>query len=306
MNKMMRLIRNIFLPLVLLSCLWQLLACGAAEAEYDATGIFEATEVVVSAEQSGKLLSLNVAEGQTVTAGTEVGVIDTVQLALKARQLGVSKQVLTAQLPDVQRQLGTLRQQLQTAREEEARFAALVKEGAANSKVLDDARSQVALLQKQIDALASTLENSTNSLRAQESVTDVQQLQIIDQLRKCHIVVPATGTVLEKYAECGELASVGLPLFKVANLDEVFLRAYVTGEQLTDIRLGQRVRVFADRGKADRKEYAGVVSWISPRAEFTPKTIQTRDERANLVYALKIRVKNDGDIKLGMYGEVRF
>ena len=218
----------------------------------------------------------------------------------------MSKQVLTAQLPDVQRQLGTLRQQLQTAREEEARFAALVKEGAANSKVLDDARSQVALLQKQIDALASTLETSTNSLRAQESVTDVQQLQVIDQLSKCHIIVPATGTVLEKYAERGELASVGLPLFKVADLDQVFLRAYVTGDQLTGIRLGQRVRVFADQGKADRKEYAGTISWISARAEFTPKTIQTRDERANLVYAIKIRVKNDGDIKLGMYGEVRF
>ena len=302
----MKLIRKFSLPLFSLSCLWQLCACGAAEAEYDATGIFEATEVVVSAEQSGKLLSLNVAEGQTVTAGTEVGIIDTVQLALKARQLGVSKRVLAAQMPDVQRQLGTLRQQLETARNEEARFAALVKEGAANSKLLDDARSQVALLQRQIDALASTLENSTNSLRAQESVTDVQQLQIIDQLSKCHIIVPASGTVLEKYAERGELASVGQPLFKVADLEQVFLRAYVTGDQLTGIRLGQRVRVFADQGKAERKEYAGTVSWISPRAEFTPKTIQTRDERANLVYAIKISVKNDGGIKLGMYGEVKF
>lgn len=283
-----------------------LVACGSEDAAYDATGIFEATEVVVSAEQSGKLLSFNVAEGQTVTAGTEVGIIDTVQLALKARQLGVSKRVLTAQMPDVQRQLGTLRQQLETARNEEARFAALVKEGAANSKLLDDARSQVALLQRQIDALASTLETSTNSLRAQESVTDVQQLQVIDQLSKCHIIVPATGTILEKYAERGELASVGQPLFKVADLDQVFLRAYVTGDQLTGIRLGQRVRVFADQGKADRKEYAGTISWISARAEFTPKTIQTRDERANLVYAIKISVKNDGGIKMGMYGEVKF
>ena len=283
-----------------------LVACGSEDAAYDATGIFEATEVVVSAEQSGKLLSFNVAEGQTVTAGTEVGIIDTVQLALKARQLGVSKRVLAAQLPDVQRQLGTLRQQLETARNEEARFAALVKEGAANSKLLDDARSQVALLQRQIDALASTLETSTNSLRAQESVTDVQQLQVIDQLSKCHIIVPATGTILEKYAERGELASMGQPLFKVADLDQVFLRAYVTGDQLTGIRLGQRVRVFADQGKAERKEYAGTISWISARAEFTPKTIQTRDERANLVYAIKISVKNDGGIKLGMYGEVQF
>ena len=283
-----------------------LVACGSEDAAYDATGIFEATEVVVSAEQSGKLLSLNVAEGQTVTAGTEVGIIDTVQLALKARQLGVSKRVLAAQMPDVQRQLGTLRQQLETARNEEARFAALVKEGAANSKLLDDARSQVALLQRQIDALASTLETSTNSLRAQESVTDVQQLQVIDQLSKCHIIVPATGTILEKYAERGELASVGQPLFKVADLEQVFLRAYVTGDQLTGIRLGQRVRVFADQGKENRKEYAGTISWISARAEFTPKTIQTRDERANLVYAIKISVKNDGSIKLGMYGEVKF
>ena len=283
-----------------------MVACSGEKNEFDATGVFEATEVVVSAEQTGKLLTFDVTEGSKVEANTEVGLVDTVQLYLKARQIGAAKLVYSAQMPEVQKQLAGLKQQLVKARQEEARFATLVKEGAANQKMLDDASSQVAVLQKQVDALQSTLQNSTNSLSAQMNTADVQQLQVLDQLQKCHIASPIAGVVLEKYAECGEFTATGKPLFKVADINNIYLRAYITADQLTGLRLGQKVKVYADQGKEDRKEYEGTLTWIADKAEFTPKTIQTRNERANLVYAIKVSVRNDGLIKMGMYGEVAF
>nr|AIF26596.1 putative membrane protein [uncultured bacterium fosmid pJB69A5] len=282
-----------------------MVACSGEKNEFDATGVFEATEVTVSAEQTGKLLTFDVTEGSKVDAGVEVGLVDTVQLYLKARQIGATKLVYSAQMPEVQKQLAGLKQQLEKARQEEARFASLVKEGASNQKVLDDASSQVAVLQKQVDALQSTLQNSTNSLSAQMNTADVQQLQVIDQLHKCHISSPISGVVLEKYAECGEFTAIGKPLFKVADINNIYLRAYITADQLTGLKLGQKVRVYADQGKDGRKEYEGTLTWIADKAEFTPKTIQTRDERANLVYAIKVSVKNDGLIKMGMYGEIK-
>ena len=283
-----------------------MVACSGEKNEFDATGVFEATEVVVSAEQTGKLLTFDVTEGSKVEANTEVGLVDTVQLYLKARQIGAAKLVYSAQMPEVQKQLAGLKQQLVKSRQEEARFATLVKEGAANQKMLDDASSQVAVLQKQVDALQSTLQNSTNSLSAQMNTADVQQLQVLDQLQKCHIASPIAGVVLEKYAECGEFTATGKPLFKVADINNIYLRAYITADQLTGLRLGQKVKVYADQGKEDRKEYEGTLTWIADKAEFTPKTIQTRNERANLVYAIKVSVRNDGLIKMGMYGEVAF
>jgi len=281
-------------------------SCSSGEHDYDATGVFEATEVVVSAEQTGKLLSFDVTEGSKVDAGVEVGLVDTVQLYLKARQIGATKLVYSAQMPETQKQLAGLKQQLEKARQEEARFATLVKEGAANQKVLDDASNQVAVLQKQVDALQSTLKNSTNSLSAQMNTADVQQLQVLDQLQKCHITSPISGVVLEKYAERGEFTAIGKPLFKVADINNIYIRAYITADQLTGLKLGQKMKVYADQGKDDRKEYEGTLTWIADKAEFTPKTIQTRDERANLVYAIKVSVKNDGLIKMGMYGEIAF
>lgn len=283
-----------------------MVACSGEKNEFDATGVFEATEVVVSAEQTGKLLTFDVTEGCKVDAGVEVGLVDTVQLYLKARQMGATKLVYSAQMPEVQKQLASLKQQLEKARQEEARFASLVKEGAANQKVLDDASSQVAVLQKQVDALQSTLQNSTNSLSAQMNTAEVQQLQVLDQLQKCHISSPISGVVLEKYAERGEFTAVGKPLFKVADINNIYLRAYITADQLTGLKLGQKVKVYADQGKDERKEYDGTLTWIADKAEFTPKTIQTRNERANLVYAIKVSVKNEGLIKMGMYGEVAF
>ena len=282
-----------------------LAACGGQEKEYDATGTFEATEVTVSAEQSGTLLNFDLDEGDHLAEGRQVGLIDTVQLYLKARQIGATKLVYAAQRPDLSKQVAATRQQLAKAREEYNRFAGLVKDGAANRKALDDARSQVQVLERQLEAQLSSLNNSTNSLNAQMGTADVEKLQVADQLRKCHIVAPISGTVLEKYAERGEFATVGKPLFKMADTDHMYLRAYLTSEQLKQVKIGQQVKVFADYGNQEKKAYQGHVTWISAKSEFTPKTILTDDERADLVYAVKIAVKNDGGVKIGMYGEVK-
>ncbi len=283
-----------------------LASCTEKEKEYDATGTFEATEVTVAAEQNGKLLQLDVNEGDRIEEGRQVALTDTVQLYLKARQIGATKLVYASQRPDMDKQVAATHQQLAKAREEYDRFAALVKDGAANRKSLDDARSQVQVLERQLEGQLSSLHTSTNSLNAQMGTTDVQKLQVADQLRKCHVTAPITGTVIEKYMERGEFASVGKPLFKMADLDHVFLRAYITSAQLRSVKIGQQVRVFADYGNNEKKEYTGKVTWISPKSEFTPKTILTDDERADLVYAVKIAVKNDGYVKIGMYGEAKF
>lgn len=282
-----------------------LASCGDQEKEYDATGTFEATEVTVSAEQNGKLLLFDVNEGDKIDRGKQVGLIDTVQLYLKARQIGATRLVYASQRPDMAKQVAATRQQLAKAREEYDRFAGLVKEGAANRKNLDDARSQVKVLERQLEAQLSSLSTSTNSLNAQMGTADVEKLQVADQLSKCHISAPIAGTVLEKYAEQGEYAMVGKPLFKMADIDHIYLRAYITSAQLKNVKIGQAVRVFADYGNNEKKEYSGKVTWISSKSEFTPKTILTDDERADLVYAIKIAVKNDGYIKIGMYGEVK-
>ncbi len=280
-------------------------ACSTDKKDYDATGTFEATEVTVSAEQNGRLTDFTPDEGQALQAGQQVGLIDTVQLWLKAQQVGATRQAYADQRPDTQKQMATLRQQLAKARQEQARFEALVGDNAANRKQLDDARSAVQVLQRQIDAQAAQLGNSTRSLNSQMSAAEIQRAAVLDQLRKCHIQSPIAGTVIEKYAQRGEFAAIGKPLFKVADINNMYLRAYVTTAQLQNVKIGQRATVFADYGDGNRKEYQGTVSWISARSEFTPKTILTDDERADLVYAVKIAVKNDGYIKIGMYGEVR-
>lgn len=280
-------------------------ACGNKEKEYDATGTFEATETTVYAEQNGALLTFNVNEGEVLEAGREVGLIDTTQTWLKIQQLGATKQVYQSQKPDMQRQIAVTRQQLVKARQEEQRYKELVADGAAPSKMLDDARSQVMVLQRQLDAQISSLTTSTRALDKQSAATDVQVDQLRDILRKCHIMTPTKGTVLEKYVERGEFVAAGKPLFKIADTENMFMRAYVTSAQLKDIKLGQKVKVFADYGDGQKKTYDGTISWISSRSEFTPKTILTEDERADLVYAVKIAIKNDGFVKIGMYGEVK-
>jgi HlyD family secretion protein len=280
-------------------------ACNSNKKEYDAIGTFEATETTVSAEQSGTLLNFALEEGDDVEAGQEIGLIDTTQIWLKIRQATATKAVYQSQKPDLQKQIAVTRQQLAKAKTEQQRYRELVNDGAAPAKMLDDATSQVQVLQRQLDAQVSTLNTQLSTLNSQMSATDVQTSQLRDQLQKCHIKSPAAGTVLEKYVERGEFVSPGKPLFKMGEVKQMFLRAYVTSAQLQNIKIGQAVKVFADYGNGQKKEYDGTISWISSRSEFTPKTIVTDDERADLVYAVKIAVKNDGYIKIGMYGEVR-
>ena len=281
-------------------------ACGNKEKAYDATGTFEATETTVFAEQNGVLMTFGVQEGDSIEAGAEVGLIDTTQTWLKIQQLGATKEVYQSQKPDMERQIAATRQQLVQARQEEQRYRELVADGAAPSKMLDDAASQVKVLQRQLDAQISSFSTSTRTLDKQTAAADVQVSQLVDQLRKCHITAPTKGTVLEKYVERGEFVAIGKPLFKIADTEDMFMRAYVTSAQLKTIKLGQQVKVFADYGGGQKKAYGGIVSWISSRSEFTPKTILTDDERADLVYAIKVAIKNDGYVKIGMYGEVKF
>jgi putative ABC transport system, lipoprotein len=280
-------------------------SCGSSDKEFDATGIFEATEVTVSAEATGRLMTFDVTEGSRVNADRQVGLIDTVQLQLKAEQVGATRESFANQRPNVQAQVAATRQQLVKAQLERTRTAALLKDGAATRKQMDDADNAVRVLKSQLEAQVSMLNNSTRSLNSQMSGADIQRYQVLDQLKKCHITSPITGMVLEKYAERGEFAVIGKPLFKVADVDQMYLRAYITSAQLAKVKVGQRVKVFSDYGTDTRKSYDGTVTWISSRAEFTPKTILTDDERADLVYAVKIAVKNDGYIKIGMYGELK-
>ena len=283
-----------------------LTACNSGDKEYDATGTFEATETTVAAEQAGTLLTFSLEEGDNIEAGTEVGLIDTTQLWLKISQTEASKAVYQSQKPDQEKQIAATRQQLAKARTEQQRYKELVADGAAPSKMLDDASSQVLVLQRQLDAQVSALQTSTNALSRQMDAADVQVRQLRDQLLKCHIKSPVGGTVLEKYVERGEYVTPGKPLFKIGDVRHMYLRAYITSAQLKNVKTGQKVKVFADYGGGQKKEYAGTVTWISSRSEFTPKTILTDDERADLVYAVKIAVRNDGYVKIGMYGEVRF
>ena len=280
--------------------------CSSRNTDFDATGTFKATEVTVSAEQNGRLLSFALNEGEEVSAGAELGLIDTVALALQLEQARATRQVYAAQRPDTEKQIAATRSQLAKARTEQRRCEELVKDGAVPTKMLDDATSQVELLERQLDAQLSSLSRSTNTLNNQMAATDVQVRLLQDQLNRCHIQSPITGTVLDKYAEEGEFVAVGKPLFKIADMSRMYLRAYITSQRLEQVKTGQTVTVFADYGDGLRKSYEGVVTWIASHSEFTPKTILTDDERADQVYAVKISVVNDGMIKIGMYGEVKF
>lgn len=278
--------------------------CGNRD-DFDATGTFEATEVTVSAEANGRILCFDVEEGDSVEAAVPVGAIDTVQLYLQKLQL--ERQVASARSsrPDVRKQATALREQIAQQQTERRRVENLLKDGAATTKQLDDIDAQLKILQGQLDALLSTLHNNLASIDENSSAIELQIAQIEDRLSKCRIVSPVGGTVLAKYAEAGELAAVGRPLMKVADLGQVYLRAYFTSEQLSSLRLGQQVTVTAEFGGDERIDYPGRITWIASESEFTPKSIQTRNSRANLVYAVKIAVKNDGRLKLGLYGEVK-
>ena len=311
-----------------------LVACGNKEKEYDATGTFEATEVTVSAKSTGELQRFDVTEGQEIDQNVVVGTIDAYQLKLQRQQLENTKEQLKANKKqlnatrgatnskqlDLEKQVASIRQQIANAQRERQRYNELVNDGAVPRKQLDDINYQIKVLEKQLAATQEQIRSNNASLKEQSQgitaqmegidalqlTVESQKAQLDDQIANSDIKAPITGSVLEKYVERGEYVTVGKPLFKMADTQNMFIRAYVTSAQLKDIKVGQQVKVFADYGNGQKKSYDGTVTWISSRSEFTPKTILTDDERADLVYAVKIAFKNDGYVKIGMYGEVKF
>ena len=278
-------------------------SCTPESDQVDASGAFEAREIVVSSEATGRILSFPVQEGDALDSGAAVAGIDSVQLHLKRLQLLRSRKAVQSRRPDVARQIAATRQQIATARAERQRIERLLAANAANRKQLDDIDGQIAVLVRQLDAQKSTLETTDKGIGAESDVVSVQVAQVDDQLDKCRVRNPFQGTLLVKYAEAGELATVGKPLYRLADLRNMTLRAYVTASQASRMKLGQKVEVRSDMGDTSRV-YEGSVAWISSKAEFTPKTIQTRDERQNLVYAVKVSVENDGYLKIGMHGSL--
>jgi HlyD family secretion protein len=322
------------IKLLLLTLVIMVTACKNGNNKYDATGTFEADEIIVSAEATGKIIRLNVEEGATLLKDTVVGNIDPSAIELQKEQAASSVDailqktndalpqvnILQAQMTAQTRQIAVQEEQLRTLQKEQARFTNLVTAGASPVKQLDDITGQVNILQQQILASKSQLAVLQSQVKSQRQSVAIQNrgilseknpmekkvAQIQDQLNKTNIVNPVTGTVLTKYADANEFISNGKAIYKIADLTTMKLRAYITGDQLAQVKLNQVVKVLIDGGKGKYKELPGIISWISDKAEFTPKTIQTKEERANLVYATKINVKNDGYLKIGMYGEVKF
>lgn len=293
--------------LFIISCsVLALMACRGNKKTFDASGTFESVETIVPAEASGTLKAFKVEEGKVLKAGEVLGYIDSLQLYLKKKQIEAQITALLSKRPDIPAQVAAAREQLSQTQRELKRMENLFQKEAATQKQLDDARSANAIAAKQLSALESSLGISSNSINKEVGPLQMQLEQLEDQLQKCRIVNPMEGTVLTKYAEVYEMATPGKPLYKIASLQSLLLRAYVTESQFAAIKLGQNVKVFIDANAKESKEYQGTIEWISDKAEFTPKTIQTKDERANLVYAIKVRVKNDGLLKIGMYGELNF
>lgn len=293
--------KRIYLMAVMAGCLT---ACDNTP-DYDATGIFEATTVTVSAETAGKILSLSVNEGDSVRAGQNIAVIDTTMLVLQQKQLESQRQAAETNSPDISAQAAALRTDIAHQEHECERQSRLLAAGATTQKHYDDAQARLSVLRGQLTALLSTLGKNRNSISDNAIAIQYQSEQVGEQIIKSIVNSPLSGTVLTKYAEPGEYATPGRPLCKIANLGDIYLRSYFTSSQLADIKIGQSVTVIADFGGDEQYEYPGTITWIAQESEFTPKSIQTRDSRANLVYAVKVAVKNDGRLKLGQYGEVR-
>lgn len=274
-------------------------------ANYDAQGSFEATEIIISSEATGRILNFDIEEGETVMADSVIGVIDSIQLHLQRKQLTAQLSALLSSRPDKEKQVASLREQISTQKKEFQRIENMLRDGAATQKQYDDIKAQITILENQLSATLSTLDNNTASINENAAALEAQIAALDDRIAKCCIISSVNGTILSKYAEAGELASMGKPLMKVANLENIYLRAYFTSDQLSKVNLGDEVTVTADFGGDERYDYPGRVAWISSESEFTPKNIQTKDSRANLVYAVKIAVKNDGRLKIGLAGEVK-
>ncbi|MHC1779996.1 MAG: HlyD family secretion protein [Bacteroidales bacterium] len=280
--------------------------CRDGNGKYDATGRFEATELIVSAEATGKVMQLDIEEGIKVDSGEILGYIDTAQLNFQKRRLLESNLAVKARRSDVSKQIAVLKQQIKNLEKEKVRAESLVNSNAGNRKALDDVNAQIFTLEKQIDAQQSLLEKGNLSADKEGAAIEIQIAQTEDLIKKSIISAPISGTIMVKYANRGEFKATGQPLFKIAHLDNITLRAYVTNESVQNIKTGDSVKVFTGFDQASTRSYGGIIRWISEEAEFTPKNIQSRDQRSNLVYAVKIDVGNDGYIKTGMYGDVKF
>ena len=298
--------KNLLFNITLILTTAFLFSCSNGNGDFDATGTFESEEIIVSSEAMGKLVMFQVEEGMQLKQNQIVGIVDTTQLHLKKKQLLASIKAVLSKQPDVETQLASLRKQIEAAEVEQKRIENLVKLDAATTKQLDDINSQLEVLRKQYNAAKSSLTITKQGIQSETLPLTAQVEQIEDQIKKSYLINPIDGTVLTRYTKQDEITSTGKALYKIANLSEMTLRAYVSGDQLGEIKLGQKVKVFVDKGDGDQKEMNGEIYWVSPKAEFTPKTIQTKDERANLVYAIKVRVMNDGNLKIGMYGEIKF
>lgn len=281
-------------------------ACSSDDELIDASGTFEAREVIVSSEANGRIVSLNLIEGKDLVKGEVYGQVDTVQLSLQKKQLEASILVAKSKFQDVELQTAALKERISTAEKEQLRLKNLIKAGAANDKQLDDLNSSLLVMRKELVAAEFKLNSANSSIDAEINAMGVQLEQIKEQLRRTMIISPISGIVLAQYSQEGEMTGAGKPLFKVADLANMYLRAYIVSSQLNNVKIGQKVKVYADMGAEEAREYMGTISWISDKAEFTPKTVQTKDERANLVYAVKVAFKNDGYAKIGMYGDLKF
>lgn len=289
---------------IFLSAVFLLVACGGKQ-DFDATGTFEATEVTLSAETTGRLLTLASEEGMLVHEGEVLAVVDTAALHLQLQQLRTQQLALLKSRPDIGKQVASLRSQIVKQEREVACVENLVKDNAATRKQLDDAQTQLGVLRNQLDATLSQLGSSSEAIEQNAAAMEWQIKQVALQLERSTLKAPMDGMVLATWLHPGEMAVAGRPLLKVADLDHIYLRAYFTSDQLSKVNLGQKVTVTADFGGDERYDYEGTVTWIASESEFTPKNIQTRSSRANLVYAVKIAVVNDGRLKVGVYGEVK-
>jgi HlyD family secretion protein len=276
------------------------------ENTFDASGSFEAVEVIISAEANGVLEVFKIEEGQVLQSGFLIGYIDSTQLFLKKKQLESQIVALLAKKPNIPVQLSAMQEQLKTTEIEKQRITNLLKSDAATTKQLDDVNAQIEIIKKQFDAQKSTLVITSEGINKDVLPLQVQVEQLNNQLQKCKIINPINGTVITKYAEQNEMAVTGKALYKIADLSTIILRVYISSNQLAQVKINQKVKVHTDDGSGGMKENEGTITWISDKAEFTPKTIQTKEERANLVYAVKIKMPNNGDYKIGMYGEVVF
>ena len=295
MNSIKKITFLILAPIVLFSC-------SNNENESDAYGNFEATETTISSEANGKLLAFNITEGQKIEEGQKIGLVDTLNLSLKKEQLMAQREVISTKVASVLSQIEIQKQRKENLLKDKLRIEKMLKDEAATQKQLDDINGAIEVIDKNITSIKTQNSGILNELKAFEK--QIQQIELA--ISKCYLTNPISGTVLVKLAEKFEIVNMGKPLYQIADLSMMELRVYVSGSQLAEIKLGQKVDVFVDKTKTENRKFDGMVTWISPNAEFTPKVIQTKEERVNMVYAVKVKVKNDGTLKIGMPGEVVF